>query len=178
MSIEAAMIWDHKHGDPGHLDVIAVHDLPVEGDLRAIEDAAVSSYYHHFSMGLIGPDGTPKLALEHFRAHTHAMGIMQWFHFEDPRLDDAVAWRKTLGVADLRTRPRWTDSYRPGRNPGSIARWTRSRILRPSSPSASRPNPRALPHHTSPPKDPMYFADSCARMIERYTPAQPCKAVA
>ncbi len=24
------------------------------------------------------------------------------------------------------------------------------------------------PHHTSPPKDPMYFADFCARMIDRY----------
>jgi hypothetical protein len=26
------------------------------------------------------------------------------------------------------------------------------------------------PHHTSPPKDPMYFADLCARLIERDTP--------
>jgi len=28
------------------------------------------------------------------------------------------------------------------------------------------------PHHTSPPKDPMHFADFCARMIERYAPRQ------
>jgi beta-xylosidase len=65
-------------------------------------------------MGLIREDGTPKLALEHFRRHTPAMGIMQWFHFEDPRLDEAVQWLRRLGVTHLRTGLSGADSSRPG----------------------------------------------------------------
>ena len=34
------------------------------------------------------------------------------------------------------------------------------------------------PHHTSAPIDPMEFADFCARMIERYAPAERKAAVA
>jgi hypothetical protein len=34
------------------------------------------------------------------------------------------------------------------------------------------------PDHTSPPKDPMYFADFCARMIERCAPGRVQAAVA
>ena len=37
-------------------------------------------------MGLIREDGTPKLSLEHFPA---GLGICQWFHFEDHRLEQA-----------------------------------------------------------------------------------------
>ena len=61
-------------------------------------EAEGSSYYRHFYMGLLREDGTPKLALQHFRDYTPELGICQWFHFEDHRLDDAVRWLRELGV--------------------------------------------------------------------------------
>ena len=66
-------------------------------------EAEGSSYYRHFYLGLLREDGTPKLALKHFSDYTPEMGICQWFHFEDPRLDDAVRWLRQLGVRKLRT---------------------------------------------------------------------------
>jgi beta-xylosidase len=158
----------------------SLYDLPQAwGATTRHKEAEGSSYYRHFYMGLIREDGTPKLALEHFARHTPAMGIMQWFHFEDPRLDDAVAWMKRLGVTHLRTGLSWADSYRPGweawfdRQMEALADFetTVTFCFTPESEGIA-------PHHTSPPKDPMYFADFCARMIERYAPAQQQKAVA
>ena len=64
-------------------------------------------------MGLLREDGTPKPALEHFDQLTPQLGLCQWFHFEDHRLDDAVAWMKRLGVTHLRTGLSWADSFRP-----------------------------------------------------------------
>jgi len=77
-------------------------------------EAEGSSYYRHFYMGLLREDGTPKLALQRFRQHAPALGICQWFHFEDPRLDDAVRWLHELGVRQLRTGLSWADWLRPG----------------------------------------------------------------
>ena len=54
-------------------------------------EAEGSSYYRHFYMGLLREDGSPKLALRHFSALTPALGICQWFHFEDHRLDSRGA---------------------------------------------------------------------------------------
>ena len=79
------------------------------------------------------------------------MCIMQRFHFEDPRLDEAVARMKRLGAEEFET--------------------TATFCFTPKSEGTA-------PHHTSPPKDPMYFADFRARMTERQTPAQWQKAVA
>ncbi|MFL6201944.1 MAG: glycosyl hydrolase, partial [Thermoanaerobaculia bacterium] len=75
-------------------------------------EAEGSSYYRHFYMGLIKEDGTPKLALRHFADYTPELGICQWFHFEDHRLDDAVRWMKKLGIRHLRTGLSWADSFR------------------------------------------------------------------
>ena len=55
-------------------------------------EAEGSSYYRHFYMGLLREDGTPKRALRHFPDYTPQLGICQWFHFEDHRLDEAVRW--------------------------------------------------------------------------------------
>ncbi len=55
-------------------------------------EAEGSSYYRHFYMGLLREDGSAKPALAAFPDYTPAMGICQWFHFEDHRLDDAAAW--------------------------------------------------------------------------------------
>ena len=57
-------------------------------------EAEGSSYYRHFYMGLLREDGSPKLALQDFANYTPGLGICQWFHFEDHRLDDAVRWMK------------------------------------------------------------------------------------
>ncbi len=48
-----------------------------------------------------------------FREFTPELGICQWFHFEDHRLDDAVRWLRRLGVKHLRTGLSWADSFRP-----------------------------------------------------------------
>jgi hypothetical protein len=75
-------------------------------------EAEGSSYYRHFYMGLLREDGTPKPGLEEFEG-TRRDGLCQWFHYEDHRLDDAVAWMKRLGVKHLRTGLSWADSFRP-----------------------------------------------------------------
>src|SRR5512134_2009801 len=76
-------------------------------------EAEGSAYYRHFYMGLLKEDGTPKQALKRFHDYTPEMGICQWFHFEDHRLDDAVKWLRQLGVKDLRTGLSWADNLRP-----------------------------------------------------------------
>jgi beta-xylosidase len=53
-------------------------------------EAEGSSYYRHFHLGLLREDGTPKPAAQRFSAYTPELGICQWFHFEDHRLDHAV----------------------------------------------------------------------------------------
>ena len=158
----------------------SLFDLPREwGATTRHREAEGSSYYRHFYMGLIREDGTPKLALDHFRKHTPAMGIMQWFHFEDPRLDDAVRWMKDLGVTHLRTGLSWADSYRPG--------WQdwfdrQMEALEPFTTTVTfcfTPDCQGVSgHHTCPPTHPEAFAEFCGRMIERYAPAERRRAVA
>src|SRR5690606_17167778 len=93
----------------------SLYDLPMAwGATTRHREAEGSSYYRHFHMGLLREDGTPKPALEHFARHTPEIGLVQWFHFEDPRLDEAIRWMKRLGVTHVRTGLSWADSFRPG----------------------------------------------------------------
>lgn len=132
-------------------------------------EAEGSSYYRHFHMGLLREDGSPKPAAEAFPAFAPWMGVCQWFHFEDHRLDDAVAWMKRLGVTYMRTGLSWADALRPGadawfdRMMDALADFdiTVTFCFTPESEGVA-------PHHTSPPRDPDRFADFCARMVERY----------
>src|SRR3954447_8179663 len=55
-------------------------------------EAEGSSYYRHFHMGLLREDGSPKPAANRFSELTPDLGICQWFHFQDHRLDEAVVW--------------------------------------------------------------------------------------
>ncbi len=132
-------------------------------------EAEGSSYYRHFYMGLIREDGTPKLALRHFADYTPAMGVCQWFHFEDPRLDAGVEWLKKLGVKKLRTGLSWSDSFRPDADA-----WfdRQMRALEPFDVTVTycfTPEHRGLrPHHTSPPQEVEEFAEFCGRMTRRY----------
>ncbi|PYQ29071.1 MAG: beta-xylosidase [Acidobacteria bacterium] len=132
-------------------------------------EAEGSSYYRHFYMGLLREDGAPKLALRRFHEYTPALGICQWFHFEDPRLDSAVQWMKELGVKHVRTGLSWADSHRENadawfdRQMKALADFdvTLTYCFTPESCGV-----RA--HHTSPPQRVEEFADFCARMTRRY----------
>jgi beta-xylosidase len=132
-------------------------------------EAEGSSYYRHFYMGLLREDGTPKLAARRFSELTPALGICQWFHFEDHRLDSAVKWMRDLGVRYLRTGLSWADSTRPG-----AEHWfdRQMKALEPFDVTVTFCfTPEACgvaPHHTSPPKSVDAFADFCARQVRRY----------
>ena len=128
-----------------------------------------SSYYRHFYMGLLREDGTPKLALKRFPDYTPALGICQWFHFEDPRLEKAVQLFRDLGVRKLRTGLSWADYERP-----NAEQWFdhQMQLLEPFEVTATfcfTPERCGMrPHHTSPPSDPNEFAEFCLRMVRRY----------
>ncbi|HEX9932924.1 MAG TPA: beta-xylosidase [Allosphingosinicella sp.] len=158
----------------------SLFDLPQAwGATTRHREAEGSSYYRHFYMGLIKADGTPKLALDHFARHTPEMGIMQWFHYQDPRLDDAVAWLKRLGVTHLRTGLSWADSFREDAIGWFDRQMEALQDFNVTVTFCFTPEHLGLaPHHTSAPIDPMQFADFCARMIERYAPAERKAAVA
>jgi beta-xylosidase len=132
-------------------------------------EAEGSSYYRHFYMGLLREDGSPKRALRHFHEHTPALGICQWFHFDDPRLDDAVRWLKQLGVKHVRTGLSWADWGRP-----DAARWFDRLVsslddFTVTATFCFTPDRCGVrPHHTSPPRDVREFADFCATMTQRY----------
>jgi beta-xylosidase len=133
-------------------------------------EAEGSSYYRHFYMGLLREDGAPKPSVEHFRNYTPDLGICQWFHFEDPRLENAVGWLKDLGVKHIRTGLSWADSFRPDAD-----RWFdhQMRMLEPFNTTVTfcftPEHCGVLPNHSSPPKDIEQFADFCARMTRRYS---------
>jgi beta-xylosidase len=122
-------------------------------------------------MGLLREDGSPKRALKLFPEFSPDVGICQWFHFEDPRLDEAVKWLRLLGVKHLRTGLSWADSFRPNaeawfdRQMQAIAEFdvTLTFCFTPEHLGMS-------PHHTSPPRKLDQYAEFCARMIRRYAP--------
>jgi beta-xylosidase len=158
----------------------SLFDLPQSwGATTRHREAEGSSYYRHFYMGLIREDGTPKLALDHFARHTPAMGLMQWFHYEDPRLDDAVRWMKRLGVTHLRTGLSWADSFRPDALGWFDRQMEALEDFEVTVTFCFTPEHLGLaPHHTSAPHEPERFADFCAQMTERYAPARRRAAVA
>ncbi|MGH8635554.1 MAG: beta-xylosidase [Burkholderiales bacterium] len=132
-------------------------------------EAEGSSYYRHFYMGLLREDGTPKLAMRQFCTLTPALGICQWFHFEDHRLTDAVRWLRDLGVRHVRTGLSWADSLRP-----DAERWFDRQMtaLEPFDVTVTfcyTPESCGVkPHHTSPPRAVEAFAEFCARQVRRY----------
>jgi beta-xylosidase len=137
-------------------------------------EAEGSSYYRHFYMGLLREDGSPKPALEAYRAVAGEMGLCQWFHFEDHRLEEAVACMKALGVRHLRTGLSWADSFRPGARDWFDRQMEALSAFEVTVTFCFTPEHRGIePHHTSPPQVPEEFAEFCAEMIARYAkPAQ------
>jgi beta-xylosidase len=150
----------------------SLHDLPRSWEATTRHrEAEGSSYYRHFYMGLVREDGSLKPAYEEFARHAPNLGLCQWFHFEDHRLDAAVAHMKRLGVRYLRTGLSWADSFRPD----ALAWFDRQmEALRDFdvtvtfcfTPEHKGPGR----HHTSPPYEPEEFAEFCAAMVRRYVP--------
>jgi beta-xylosidase len=132
-------------------------------------EAEGSSYFRHFYMGLLREDGSPKPALAEFAKYAPALGICQWFHYEDHRLEAAVRWLRELGVKQLRTGLSWSDSLRPDADA-----WfdRQMRALEPFDVTLTfcfTPESCGLaPHHTSAPREPERYAEFCGRMIRRY----------
>ncbi|KPG01666.1 beta-xylosidase [Rhodopseudomonas sp. AAP120] len=148
----------------------SLYDLPTAWEATTRHrEAEGSSYYRHFHMGLLREDGTPKKALSVYEQHAHAIGLCQWFHYQDHRLDEAVRWLRRLGVKQLRTGLSWADSFRPDalswfdRQMEALAEFdvTVTFCFTPEHLGVA-------PHHTSAPKQPEAFAEFCGRMIERY----------
>ncbi|MBO0711624.1 MAG: beta-xylosidase [Acetobacteraceae bacterium] len=133
------------------------------------KEAEGSAYYRHFHMGLLDEHGRPKRAARRFREFTPALGICQWFHYEDHRLEDAVRWLKQLGVTSIRTGLSWADSFRPDaldwfdRQMSALEGFdvTLTCCFTPEHEGISE-------HYTAPPKRPEAFAEFCAAMIRRY----------
>jgi beta-xylosidase len=132
-------------------------------------EAEGSAYYRHFYMGLLREDGTPKRALHQFSDYTPALGICQWFHFEDHRLDDAVRWLRQLGVKHLRTGLSWADSFRPQADAWFDRQMRALEEFDVTLTYCFTPEQRGInPHHTSPPQRLEEYAEFCARMTRRY----------
>jgi beta-xylosidase len=152
----------------------SLYDLPAAWEATTRhKEAEGSSYYRHFHMGLLREDGTPKLGLDAFAEEVGTLGLCQWFHFEDHRLDDAARWMRRLGVRHLRTGLSWADSFRPNaldwfdRQMDALAEFDVTVTF------CFTPEHRGIaPHHTSPPLVPEEFAEFCATMIQRYCPSR------
>jgi beta-xylosidase len=137
-------------------------------------EAEGSAYYRHFYMGLLDEHGRPKRALQHFSEFTPKLGICQWFHFHDHRLDDAVRWLKDLGVKDLRTGLSWADSFRENALDWFDRQMTALQDFNVTVTFCFTPEHKGiLPHHTSPPQRIEDYSEFCVKMVRRYAPQNP-----
>lgn len=141
------------------------------------KEAEGSSYYRHYYMGLIKADGSPKRTVQTF-LDSPGLGLCQWFHFEDPRLEEAVRWLHSLNVQHLRTGLSWSDFFRPG-----AEQWfdKQMRLLDPFQTTMTlcfTPDHLGLEaHYTSPPKDVQDFASFASWAVQRYAPSSPDRTI-
>jgi beta-xylosidase len=134
------------------------------------KEAEGSAYYRHYYMGLVREDNTPKLAAEEF---VRGLGICQWFHYEDHRLDTGVEWLRKLGVKYLRSGLSWADSFRPNAEAWFDRQMSALREFETTMTLCFTPEHLGIvPHYTSPPKDPNTFAEFAAWAVGRYAPRE------
>ena len=152
----------------------SLYDLPQSWEATTRhKEAEGSSYFRHFYMGLLREDGTPKPSLEAYAGHASRMGLCQWFHYHDHRLDDAVAWMKRLGVRHVRTGLSWADSFREDIIPWFDRQMATLEDFETTITFCFTPEHRGLePHHTSAPQVAEEFAEFCAAMVRRYAPSR------
>ncbi|HEX8166995.1 MAG TPA: beta-xylosidase [Beijerinckiaceae bacterium] len=175
---EEVQVWGLKRtaellvGKTPRIHWYSLYDLPRAWEATTRHrEAEGSSYYRHFYMGILREDGSPKPAAEEFANHTPALGLCQWFHFEDHRLDAAVAWMKRLGVTYLRTGLSWADSFRPNALDWFDRQMEALQDFDVTVTFCFTPEHRGIaPHHTSPPQVKEEFAEFCAAMVRRYAP--------
>jgi beta-xylosidase len=138
------------------------------------KEAEGSAYYRHYYMGLLREDGSPKKAAENFPA---GLGICQWFHYQDHRLDMAVEWLQRLGVKYLRTGVSWADYYRE-----NAEEWfdRQMKALEPFTTTLTLcftpEHMGVMPHYTSPPKRAQDFADFALWAVRKYAPREASEA--
>ena len=159
------------HGRVERIHWYSLFDLPPSWPAETRhKEAEGSAYYRHYYLGLLKSDGTEKLAASSFPADG-SIGFCQWFHFEDPRLQDAVQWMKSHHVQYLRTGLSWADSFRPGAVEWFDRMMEALEPFRISLTLCFTPQHLGLEeHHTSPPADNQQFADFAAWAVERYAP--------
>lgn len=132
-------------------------------------EAEGSAYYRHFHMGLLDEDGNPKRALWQFADYTPALGICQWFHFEDHRLEPTVEWLQRLGVKHLRTGLSWSDTERPNYEAWFDRMMSALEPFEVTLTFCFTPESKGInPHHTSAPRNIEEYAEFCAQMVKRY----------
>jgi beta-xylosidase len=158
------------HGKVDRIHWYSLFDLPKAWPATTRHrEAEGSSYYRHFYMGLLREDGTPKRALRDFSRYTPELGICQWIHFEDHRLDAIARWLRVLGVEHLRTGLSWADAERPGAEAWFDRQMRAIDRFHVTATFCFTPESHGLrPHHTSPPHSAEPFAEFCARMVRRY----------
>ena len=152
----------------------SLYDLPATWTATTRhKEAEGSAYYRHYYMGILREDGTPKLARSHFPA---GLGICQWFHYDDPRLQRAVDWLKRLDVRYVRTGISWADWFRP-----DAEAWFDQQLKALDSFDVTLTlcfTPAHLgvePHYTSPPRQAGDFADFAQWAVQKYAMQTPRK---
>ena len=148
----------------------SLYDLPAAWPATTRhKEAEGSSYYRHFHMGLLDEHGRPKRAARIFHEFAPEMGLCQWFHFEDHRLDDAVRWMKDMGVTHLRTGLSWADVYRPDALAWFDRQMKALEEFQVTVTFCFTPEHKGVwPHYTAPPVAPEEFAEFCGEMVRRY----------
>jgi beta-xylosidase len=125
-----------------------------------------SAYYRHYYMGVLREDGSPKLAAGCF---PKGLGICQWFHYEDPRLDRAVEWLNKLGVQYVRTGISWADWFRPDAEAWFDQQMQALHAFDVTLTLCFTPEHLGVaPHYTSPPRQAKDFADFAQWAVQKY----------
>ncbi|HET9098746.1 MAG TPA: beta-xylosidase [Acidobacteriaceae bacterium] len=158
---------------PQRIHWYSLFDLPPSWPAETRhKEAEGSSYYRHYYLGLLKADGTPKLAALHF-PKDGSVGLCQWFHFQDHRLNAAADWMKAHGVQYVRTGLSWADSFRPSSTEWFDRQMEALEPFRVALTLCFTPAHLGLePHHTSPPRDNRHFADFAAWAVSRYVPPE------
>ena len=151
----------------------SLYDLPPTWEATTRhKEAEGSSYYRHYYMGLLRHDGTPKPSAALFPemvARNPALGLCQWFHFQDPRLDAAVACMQEMGVRYLRTGLSWADWFRPDAEAWFDRQMTALAPFDTTMTLCFTPDHLGVePHWASPPKNVEEFTEFARWAVGRY----------
>ena len=154
-------------GDVERIHWYSLFDLPASWTATTRhKEAEGSAYYRHYYMGLLREDGTPKMAAGEF---PEGLGICQWLHYEDHRLNSVVEWLRRLKVRYVRTGISWADSFRENAQEWFDRQMTALEPFDTTLTLCFTPEHLGIePHYTSPPKDTNTFAEFAEWAVARY----------